>query len=90
MEQIVSRENATVAWEAVQRNQGAPGIDRMTVGQLRDPIRAHWESIVAKLRAGTYVPSPVWRVEIPKPHGGIRLLGIPTVVDRWTGSTTTF
>jgi len=83
MEQIVSRENATVAWEAVKRNRGAPGIDRMTVGQLRDHIRAHWESIAAKLRAGTYVPSPVRRVEIPKPNGGTRLLGIPTVVDRW-------
>lgn len=83
MEQIVSQENATVAWEAVKRNQGAPGIDRMTVGQLRDHIRAHWESISAKLRAGTYVPSPVRRVEIPKPNGGKRMLGIPTVQDRW-------
>ena len=83
MEQIVSQENATVAWEAVKRNQGAPGTDRMTVGQLRDHIRAHWESISAKLRAGTYVPSPVRRVEIPKPNGGKRMLGIPTVQDRW-------
>jgi len=83
MEQIVSQENATVAWEAVKRNQGAPGIDRMTVGQLRDHIRAHWESLSAKLRAGTYVPSPVRRVEIPKPNGGKRMLGIPTVQDRW-------
>jgi RNA-directed DNA polymerase len=83
MEQIVSRENATVAWEAVKRNQGAPGIDRMTVGELRDHIRAHWESIAAKLLAGTYVPSPVRRVEIPKANGGTRLLGIPTVQDRW-------
>ena len=84
MEQIVSQENATVAWEAVKRNQGAPGIDRMTVGQLRDHIRAHWESLSAKLRAGTYVPSPVRRVEIPKPNGGKRMLGIPTVVSYCT------
>ena len=83
MEQIVSQENATVAWEAVKRNQGAPGIDRMTVEELRDHIRAHWESISAKLRAGIYVPSPVRRVEIPKPNGGKRMLGIPTVQDRW-------
>jgi group II intron reverse transcriptase/maturase len=83
MEQIVSRDNATAAWEAVKRNQGAPGIDRMTVGQLRDHIRAHWESLSAKLLAGTYVPSPVRRVEIPKPNGGKRMLGIPTVQDRW-------
>jgi RNA-directed DNA polymerase len=83
MEQVVSRENATAAWLAVKRNGGAAGIDRMTTGQLRDHIRAHWESIQAKLLAGTYVPSPVRRVEIPKPNGGVRMLGIPTVQDRW-------
>jgi RNA-directed DNA polymerase len=83
MEQVVSRENATAAWLAVKRNGGAPGIDGMTTGQLREHVRAHWESIRAKLLAGTYVPSPVRRVEIPKPNGGVRLLGIPTVLDRW-------
>ena len=83
MEQVVSRENATAAWQAVRRNGGAPGIDRMTTSQLRDHIRKHWESIRAKLLAGTYVPSPVRRVRIPKPNGGTRLLGIPTVQDRW-------
>ena len=83
MEQVVTRENATAAWLAVKRNGGAPGIDRMTPGQLRDHLRAHWETIRAKLLAGTYVPSPVRRVEIPKPNGGVRLLGIPTVLDRW-------
>jgi len=83
MEQIVNRDNATAAWLAVKRNRGASGIDRMTVEQLRDHIRAHWESIAAKLLAGTYVPSPVRRVEIPKSNGGKRILGIPTVQDRW-------
>jgi RNA-directed DNA polymerase len=83
MEQVVSRDNATNAWLAVTRNRGAPGIDRMTTTQLRDHVRKHWESIRAKLLGGTYVPSPVRRVEIPKPNGGIRLLGIPTVLDRW-------
>lgn len=83
MEQVVTQENATTAWLAVKRNRGASGIDRMTVEQLRDHIRAHWESLSAKLRAGTYVPSPVRRVEIPKPNGGKRMLGIPTVQDRW-------
>ncbi|HKU20404.1 MAG TPA: group II intron reverse transcriptase/maturase [Terriglobales bacterium] len=83
MEQVVSRENATEAWLAVKRNGGAAGIDRMTTEQLRDHIRAHWENIQAKLLAGTYVPSPVRRVEIPKPNGGTRMLGIPTVQDRW-------
>ena len=83
MEQVVRPENATAAWKAVKRNKGAPGIDGMTVEQLRDHVRQHWESIRAKLLAGTYVPSPVRRVEIPKPDGGIRLLGVPTVQDRW-------
>jgi group II intron reverse transcriptase/maturase len=82
-EQVVTQENATAAWLAVKRNAGAPGIDGMTTGQLRDHVRAHWETIRAKLLAGTYVPSPVRRVEIPKPNGGVRLLGIPTVLDRW-------
>ena len=55
----------------------------MTTQQLRDHVRKHWETIRAKLLAGTYMPSPVRRVEIPKPNGGVRLLGIPTVLDRW-------
>jgi len=83
MEQVVTRENATAAWLAVKRNGGAPGIDGMTTQQLRDHVRKHWETIRARLLAGTYVPSPVRRVEIPKPNGGVRLLGIPTVLDRW-------
>lgn len=83
MEEIVAPENATAAWLAVKRNGGAPGIDGMTTTQLRDHVRKHWESIRDKLLAGTYVPSPVRRVEIPKPNGGVRLLGIPTVLDRW-------
>jgi group II intron reverse transcriptase/maturase len=83
MERIVTQENATAAWLAVKRNGGAPGIDGMTTQQLRDHVRGHWEAIRAKLLAGTYVPSPVRRVEIPKPNGGVRLLGIPTVLDRW-------
>ena len=83
MEQVVTQENATAAWLAVKRNGGAPGIDGMTTKELRDHVRGHWETIRAKLLAGTYVPSPVRRVEIPKPNGGTRLLGIPTVLDRW-------
>ena len=83
MEAVVSRENATRAWKAVKRNQGAPGIDRMTTEELRDHIRRHWEEIRAKLLEGPYVPRPVRRKEIAKPDGGVRLLGIPTVQDRW-------
>ena len=83
MERVVTQENATEAWLAVKRNGGAPGIDGMTTTQLHDHVRKHWEAIRTKLLAGTYVPSPVRRVEIPKPNGGVRLLGIPTVLDRW-------
>ena len=83
MEQVVTQDNATAAWLAVKRNGGAPGIDGMTTTQLRDHVRQHWEAIREKLLAGTYNPSPVRRVEIPKPNGGVRLLGIPTVLDRW-------
>ena len=83
MKEVVTQDNATAAWRAVKRNGGAPGIDGMTTEQLRDHVRKHWETIRAKLLAGTYVPSPVRRVEIPKPNGGVRLLGIPTVLDRW-------
>ncbi len=83
MELVITQDNATAAWQAVKRNGGTPGIDRMKTTQLRDHIRTHWETIKAKLLAGTYVPSPVRRVEIPKPQGGVRLLGIPTALDRW-------
>lgn len=83
MEEVVAQANAEAAWKAVKRNQGAPGIDGMTTDQLGDHVRQHWEAIRAKLMGGTYVPSPVRRVEIPKPQGGVRLLGIPTVIDRW-------
>ena len=83
MEQAVSRENARSALRAVQRNQGAAGIDGMTVKQLESHLRQHGERVCAKLLAGTYTPSPVRRVEIPKPNGGTRRLGIPTVMDRF-------
>jgi len=83
MEEVVTQDHATAAWLAVKRNGGAPGIDGMTTEQRRDHVRQHWETLRAKLLAGTYVPSPVRRVEIPKPNGGVRLLGIPTVLDRW-------
>ncbi len=83
MEEVVSQDNATEAWKAVKRNAGSPGIDGMTTDQLRDHVRKHWESIRDKLVKGAYTPSPVRRVEIPKPQGGVRMLGIPTVLDRW-------
>jgi group II intron reverse transcriptase/maturase len=84
MEEIVSPFSAWRAMLAVERNAGAPGVDGMTTEQLREHLQRHEGTIRAKLLAGTYVPSPVRRVEIPKPDGkGVRMLGIPTVLDRW-------
>ena len=83
MEEVVTDENRTQALEAVKRNKGAAGIDRMTTRELENHLQAHWEKIRAKLLTGTYVPSPVRRVEIPKRSGGTRMLGIPTVQDRF-------
>jgi RNA-directed DNA polymerase len=68
--------------QRVERNAGAPGIDGMTVKDLRPYLVKHWLEIRAELESGAYRPSPVRRVEIPKPDGGVRLLGIPTVLDR--------
>ncbi len=83
MEATVTDENWAAALAAVKRNKGAAGIDRMQTTELENHLQAHWEKIRAKLLAGTYVPSPVRRVEIPKPSGGTRMLGIPTVQDRF-------
>jgi RNA-directed DNA polymerase len=83
MEQAVAPENYRSALAAVTRNDGAPGIDRMRAAELEKHLEIHWEKIRAKLLTGTYVPAPVRRVEIPKPSGGVRMLGIPTVLDRF-------
>ncbi len=82
-EQIFSRENLFAALERVRSNKGAPGVDGMTVDELADHLRAHWPSIRQKLDEGTYRPSPVRQVPLPKPGGGTRLLGIPTALDRF-------
>src|SRR6266496_1714660 len=83
MEEAVSPENYGKALRAVIANAGAPGIDGMRAEELNGHLLQHWPKIHAKLMAGTYVPSPVKRVEIPKPNGGKRRLGIPTVLDRF-------
>lgn len=83
METVVTDENRKRALEAVKRNKGAAGIDRMPTKELESHLQANWEKIRAKLLDGSYVPSPVRRVEIPKPSGGTRMLGIPTVQDRF-------
>lgn len=82
MEQVVREENLERALQAVKRNRGSAGIDHMKTTELESHLQMHWEWIRAKLLAGSYVPSPVRRVEIPKPNGGKRMLGIPTVQDR--------
>jgi RNA-directed DNA polymerase len=83
MEEVVQPDNYGKALRAVIANKGAPGIDRMRTEELNGHLLQHWPKIQAKWMAGTYVPSPVKRVEIPKPDGGKRMLGIPTVLDRF-------
>ena len=82
MEKVVAEKNLARALAAVKRNRGAAGIDKMTIHELGAHFRRHGEKIRAKLVAGRWTPSPVRRVEIPKPRGGKRQLGIPTVRDR--------
>lgn len=82
MEEVVRDENLEAALKAVKRNRGGPGIDHMQTTEVESHLQVHWTKIRAKLLAGTWVPSPVRRVEIPKPSGGKRMLGIPTVMDR--------
>ena len=82
MEEVWERENCLQAYKRVKSNKGSPGIDGMTVEQLPDYLKEHWPAIREQLLSGTYKPQPVRRVEIPKPDGGMRQLGIPTVLDR--------
>jgi RNA-directed DNA polymerase len=82
MEEVLRRENVLRAYNRVVQNGGAPGFDGMSVEELMPYCRKHWARIREELLQGTYVPQPVLRVEIPKPDGGKRGLGIPTVLDR--------
>jgi len=83
MEAVCERRNCRQALARVKRNKGSAGIDGMTVEQLPAYLKQHWLTIRAQLISGTYKPQPVKRVEIPKPDGGMRKLGIPTVLDRF-------
>jgi len=83
MEAVVERANAIAALKRVRQNQGSPGIDGMTVDDLPVYLATEWAAIREQLLAGTYQPQPVRRQEIPKPGGGARQLGIPTVLDRF-------
>src|SRR5271166_4344003 len=83
MEAVCERENLKAALRQVKANKGSPGVDGMTVVGLKDYLKQHWSAIREQLLNGTYEPKPVRRVEIDKPDGGVRKLGIPTVLDRF-------
>ncbi|MCK5081473.1 MAG: group II intron reverse transcriptase/maturase, partial [Candidatus Omnitrophica bacterium] len=82
METVVKGENMEKALRRVEKNKGSAGVDNMTVRELRSYLKAQWPRIKEELLNDRYKPQPVLRVEIPKPDGGVRQLGIPTVVDR--------
>ena len=82
LERILSNENIERAYKKVYANRGAGGVDGVTTKELAEYMRGNWDSIKEQIRTRTYKPQPVLRVEIPKPNGGVRKLGIPTVMDR--------
>ena len=82
IEQVLHQDNILRAHKQVVRNRGAPGVDGVTVDALMDYCRKHWARVKDEIENGTYRPQPVRRVEIPKPAGGVRILGIPTALDR--------
>ena len=81
-ELFLSRGNLAEALRRVEQNAGAPGIDGMSTKELRPWLQRHWPEVRSQLEAGTYRPQPVRRVMIPKPSGGMRMLGVPAAVDR--------
>ena len=81
-ESVLSRGNLAEALRRVEQNAGAPGIDGMSTKELRPWLHSHWPQVRSQLDAGTYRPQPVRRVMIPKPSGGMRMLGVPAAVDR--------
>ena len=83
MDRVIEPGNLEAAWKRVRKNKGSPGVDGMTVEQLAEHLQQHGAALYEQLLRGTYQPQPVKRVEIPKPGGGVRQLGIPTVVDRF-------
>ena len=84
MSAVLERPNMQRAYTRVLRNKGAPGVDGMKVGDLKDYLKAHWSTHKQELLDGTYQPQPVRKVEIPKPGGGKRQLGIPTLYPYYT------
>src|SRR5690554_4454162 len=83
LEQILSSENLNEAFLQVKRNKGAEGVDGMKVNELNEHLKANGDLIKEQIRNRKYKPQPVRRVEIPKPDGGVRNLGVPTVTDRF-------
>ena len=82
LEKILSDDNIKTAYKRVYANKGAGGVDGITINELEEYMKEHWKSIKEQIRERKYKPQPVLRVEIPKPNGGVRKLGIPTVIDR--------
>lgn len=82
MEAVCERGNLMLAYQRVVKNKGAAGVDGIGIAEFKDHLKQHWPTIKAKLLTGEYKPSPVRRVDIPKPQGGVRTLGIPTLTDR--------
>jgi RNA-directed DNA polymerase len=82
MEEVVERSNLQLAYQRVVENKGAPGVDDVSVPEFKGWLKMHWPSVKRALLEGRYLPRPVRRVDIPKPSGGMRMLGVPTLVDR--------
>jgi RNA-directed DNA polymerase len=82
MDTVCERGNLKLAYRRVIENKGAAGVDGIGIVEFKDHLKQHWPTIKVKLLAGNYIPSPVRRVDIPKPQGGVRTLGIPTLMDR--------
>ena len=82
MDIVCERGNLMLAYDRVVKNKGAAGVDGIGIAEFKEHLKQHWPTIKAKLLTGEYIPSPVRRVDIPKPQGGVRTLGIPTLTDR--------
>jgi RNA-directed DNA polymerase len=82
MEEVVERSNLAQAYQRVVKNKGAPGVDDVSVPEFKDWLKMHWPNVKIALLEGRYLPRPVRRVDIPKPSGGTRMLGVPTLADR--------
>ena len=82
LEKVLERDNLNKAYKRVKANKGASGVDGMTINEALPWLKEHRDELLESIRNGKYKPSPVRRVEIPKDNGGVRKLGIPTVIDR--------